>query len=67
VEWLRPDAVESGARGGPFIGGREGEGVRWSTPATLAAATKMAHSCEGMARAEGGDGIVRAPRGGVNR
>jgi hypothetical protein len=26
VEWLRPVAVESGARGDPFIGGREGEG-----------------------------------------
>jgi hypothetical protein len=24
VEWLRPGAVKSGARGGPFIGGREG-------------------------------------------
>jgi hypothetical protein len=26
VEWLRPSVVESGARGGPFIGTREGEG-----------------------------------------
>jgi hypothetical protein len=26
VEWLRPSVVESGAWGGPFIGGREGEG-----------------------------------------
>jgi hypothetical protein len=26
VEWLRPGVVESGAKGGPFIGGREGEG-----------------------------------------
>jgi hypothetical protein len=34
--------------------------VRWRTPATLAAEAKMAHSCDGMARAEGGDGIARA-------
>jgi hypothetical protein len=56
VEWLRLGAVKSGARGGPFIGGREGKGggVRWRTPATLAATTKMAHNCDGMARAEGG-------------
>jgi hypothetical protein len=26
VEWLRPGVVESGARGGPFIVGWEGEG-----------------------------------------
>jgi hypothetical protein len=26
VEWLRPGAVKSGARGGPFIGGLEGKG-----------------------------------------
>jgi hypothetical protein len=55
MEWLRPDAVKSGARGGPFIGGREGEGgARWCAPATLAAAAIMAHSCDGMARAKGG-------------
>jgi hypothetical protein len=52
MEWLRPGAVKSGARGGAFIGGREGV-VRWRTPATLAAAAIMAHSCDGMARAEG--------------
>jgi hypothetical protein len=38
--------------GRPFYR-RPGRGVRWRTPATLAAAVKMAHSCDGMARAEG--------------
>jgi hypothetical protein len=28
VEWLRPGVVKQGARGGPFIGGRGGEGRR---------------------------------------
>jgi hypothetical protein len=41
--------------------------VRWHTPATLAAAAKMAHSCDGMARAEGGDGIARGRRKGPGR
>jgi hypothetical protein len=47
--------VESGAQGGPFIGGREGEGgVRWCTPATLTAADKMAHSCDDETARAGG-------------
>jgi hypothetical protein len=52
---LRPGAVKSGARGSPFIGDQGGEGgrARWRAPATLAAAAIMAHSCDGMARAEG--------------
>jgi hypothetical protein len=41
--------------------------VRWRTPATLAAAVKMAHSCDGMARAEAGDGIARGRRKGQAR
>jgi hypothetical protein len=64
VEWLRPGVVKLGAWGGPFIGGREGEGVRWRTPVTLATTAKMAHSCDGMARVEGGDVIARGRRKG---
>jgi hypothetical protein len=41
--------------------------VRWRTPVTLAAAAKMAHSCDGMTRAEGGDGIARGRRKGQGR
>jgi hypothetical protein len=36
--------------------------VRWCTSTTLAATAKMAHNCDGMGRAEGGDGIARGRR-----
>jgi hypothetical protein len=53
VEWLRPGAVKSGARGGPFIGGREGERGEVAHTGDACRGAKMAHSCDGMARAEG--------------
>jgi hypothetical protein len=53
--------VAKASRGGVRSSGRpfyrrpgRGRGVRWRTPATLAAAAEMAHSCDGMARAEEG-------------
>jgi hypothetical protein len=56
VEWLRPGVVEQGARGGPFIGGRGGEGEGGGTASTgeLTMTVVMTQTCDGTARAGGG-------------
>jgi hypothetical protein len=53
-----------GARGGPFIGARGGEGARGGMPGELATAEMVAHSGDdGMARADGATGWLGQTQG----
>jgi hypothetical protein len=67
VEWLRPGAVESGARGGPFIGDREGEGgeVAHTGDAYRGGENGTQLRWDGSGR--GGDGIARGRHKGQGR
>jgi hypothetical protein len=64
VEWLRLGVAEQGARGGPFIGGRGGEGGEVAHAGDACRGGGNGAQCDGMARAEGGDGIAQGRRKG---